>query len=855
MFKSSSPRKKKSTAQAMVEFALALPVLLLVVYGLIETGRLLFIYASVVTAARQGSRYGSATGTNAGGTPYYKDCTGITAAINSVAFINPFTNATITYDGGLDTSGKPIPLTGSPACPGTPPNTIQNGYRINVQVSGQYSPIVPLVPFTAYTITSMSSRTMLGSISIGVTSPAQVYTGSGGVSLQVSSNVTTYTFVGQAITFTYTLSNTSAGNLTSPYVVVDSLASGENCSGATSPLAPGASTGCTGGYTITQADMDNGSISGTAFATASGNTSNSVNTTLLGNQTPSLLLTKTSSVQAAPTLGQTVTYTYTLKNTGNVTLVPPFAVTDNKVASTTCASMPATLAPNATGTCTGTYQITSADITAGFVTNTATATAVFATKTITSNSSSATVGTRALFLSISASPMTVPGLGQVISYTYTLKNAGSSTMNAAYAVADAMVTGITCPGGSLAVGNTLNCTGGTHTTTQADVDAGVVTDNATATANGGGITSNPVSASIIVTQTLGVTLTISPSPNAPSPGPDSTVGQVETYTYTVKNTGNVTLLSPFTVADDRVTPVSCAGATSPLAPGASTTCTGTYTTTQADLDAGSIIDHATVTATTSKGLNVTSAPATSTVITHSGARLGLQKSANPTATTGAGQVITYTYTLKNTGNTPLTSPFTVSDDHIGTPPGTAFNCAATSPIPVGGASTCTATYTTNSTDFGAGLVKNTATATSLTSGTPYTSNSSSVTVPVGLRACDPRHSSLKTAPFGMTVFNESASSTITISQIQIYYNATHPSDQFIFTISYGGVTVWAGGSSGSPGVFTAFSGDVTLAAGSNKQISLLFHDNYIVDGSERILINFAEPGCPTLDSTDNSQLP
>ena len=54
---------KKSKAQAMVEFALALPLLLLLLYGILETGRLLFMYSTVVTASRQAVRYGSATGT------------------------------------------------------------------------------------------------------------------------------------------------------------------------------------------------------------------------------------------------------------------------------------------------------------------------------------------------------------------------------------------------------------------------------------------------------------------------------------------------------------------------------------------------------------------------------------------------------------------------------------------------------------------------------------------------------------------------------------------------------------------------------------------------------------------------
>ena len=40
----------------MVEFALVLPILLTMLYGMMEVGRLLFIFASTVTAARQAAR-------------------------------------------------------------------------------------------------------------------------------------------------------------------------------------------------------------------------------------------------------------------------------------------------------------------------------------------------------------------------------------------------------------------------------------------------------------------------------------------------------------------------------------------------------------------------------------------------------------------------------------------------------------------------------------------------------------------------------------------------------------------------------------------------------------------------------
>src|SRR6185503_784156 len=98
---------KKSRAQAMVEFAIALPILLLLLYGVLEAGRLLFLYSTVVTASRQAVRYGAATGENDLGTPRYNDCDGIRAAANKVAFLSGpggFDNVTIYWDTGPNTT-------------------------------------------------------------------------------------------------------------------------------------------------------------------------------------------------------------------------------------------------------------------------------------------------------------------------------------------------------------------------------------------------------------------------------------------------------------------------------------------------------------------------------------------------------------------------------------------------------------------------------------------------------------------------------------------------------------------------------------------------------------------------------
>jgi hypothetical protein len=72
------------------------------------------------------------------------------------------------------------------------------------------------------------------------------------------------------------------------------------------------------------------------------------------------------------------------------------------------------------------------------------------------------------------------------------------------------------------------------------------------------------------------------------------VGAVINYSYLVTNNGNVTLSGPFTVSDDKTTNESCP-ATATLAPGASITCTSSYTITLADLNAGSVTNIASAT--------------------------------------------------------------------------------------------------------------------------------------------------------------------------------------------------------------------------------------------------------------------
>ena len=49
-------RPARGTGQALVEFALVLPIFLLIVFGVFELGRAVFAYNTVANAAREGAR-------------------------------------------------------------------------------------------------------------------------------------------------------------------------------------------------------------------------------------------------------------------------------------------------------------------------------------------------------------------------------------------------------------------------------------------------------------------------------------------------------------------------------------------------------------------------------------------------------------------------------------------------------------------------------------------------------------------------------------------------------------------------------------------------------------------------------
>ena len=128
----------------------------------------------------------------------------------------------------------------------------------------------------------------------------------------------------------------------------------------------------------------------------------------------------------------------------------------------------------------------------------------------------------------------------------------------------------------------MTCTADTpHTVTQADVDAGQVTDTATATGTGvrGGDSppSDPstvtIPAATVVSVSLEKLATVDPAGDQLG----ATVGDTIHYTYLVTNTGNVSLTA-VTVDDPTIGPVTCPTPSPPLAPLSSSSAPPTTST-------------------------------------------------------------------------------------------------------------------------------------------------------------------------------------------------------------------------------------------------------------------------------------
>ena len=572
---------------------------------------------------------------------------------------------------------------------------------------------------------------------------------------------------GETIQYSYVVTNTGNVDLTS-LSVSDPTAGAVSCPVlAARGLAPGDTETCTANvpYVVTQTNVDQGGVTDTATATGTdlqGDSATSppstVSTSSLPN--PAVSVDKRATVtptsdQTAVKVGDTIQYSYVVTNIGNVSLAS-VAVSDPVAGTVTC-PIPAApgLAPGQTETCTADhpYTVTQADVDNGAVTDTATATGTdtHGNTSAPSNPSTATVLAvlgdpsvsiaKAATVSPSADQTAVKA-GDTIQYSYKVTNTGNTTLTSV-AVNDPTAGNVTCPTPAdpgLAPGASETCTADSpYTVTQSDVDAGGVTDSATATGvDTQGAQSDPSAASKVTVPAVAAAPSVSLTKNATvDPSTDQNAVQVGdriSYSYTVTNTGNVTLTS-VAVSDPSAGNVTCPTPAAPgLGPGKPETCIADnpHVVTQADVDNGGVTDAATATGTdTLGGQSPSSSPARHTVpATPATPLVSIQKFANAangdTNPITTGEQIQYSYLVTNTGNVDLTT-LSVSDNKV-----SSVNCPTPAPpgLPPGDFETCTGTYTASATDAADNNVTNTATATGSDAAGATSPNSAPVTISI-----------------------------------------------------------------------------------------------------------------------------
>ena len=451
---------------------------------------------------------------------------------------------------------------------------------------------------------------------------------------------------------------------------------------------------------------------------------------------PALTIDKTTTTPSYAAVGDVLSYSYLVTNSGNTTITAAITVSDDRIATVTCPALPAGgLAPTQSITCTATYTVTQADIDAGTVTNIASAsdgttTSPTDTVTVTATRTPAQELEKLLTGNADGDASGTVSVGDVLTYTVTMTNTGNTTL-ANVVVSDALITPNSNTCASVAPGAACQLVG-TYTVTQADADAGNIRNTALVTSPVCPVGStDPACTTTIDIPVENPVVTYSKSVVLPSGQTEVSVGDTLTYAISV-TVANARTTEPLTLTDTLGTGLdlgavsagvfSCSG-TNPLVctlsagtvPG---TYTATYTATVNDQATGTV-DNAVVgtgdDAPTCAGTCTTETPVTEPLpplVTYT------KSAALPSGQTDARVGDTITYTLTTTVVNAVTTSDVVLTDTLGTgltfgavTNAGAYTCNSTNPLvctlPVGTVpGTYTVTYTATVNDQAVGTVDN-----------------------------------------------------------------------------------------------------------------------------------------------------
>ncbi|WP_291083328.1 Ig-like domain-containing protein [Flavobacterium sp. BFFFF1] len=445
-------------------------------------------------------------------------------------------------------------------------------------------------------------------------------------------------------------------------------------------------------YTITDSNGD------TSTAT--------VTITVNLTEVPSIALVKVSAVNDVDADGQleageSISYTFTVTNTGNVA-VNNIIINDPLLGTTPITV--GNLAPNTSITLpVQTYTVTQADVNAGQVVNSAVASGTTPGGTPVTDTSDndtdptngddtptvtpITINPELTFVKtgvwVDTNGNGIPEVGEPVNYTFTVTNTGNVTVND-IVVNDALTQTVLVPllPSTLQPGQ-IGVLTATYLITQNNINLGMVVNSASVTGNDpNGATVSDVSDEgdpangddnpTIVPLNIVPQLTLIKTAVV---GGTGAIGDTITYTFTVTNTGNVSV-SNIVINDALTGSVNLIVAPSTLAPGQIGLATATYVITIADMDAGQVVNSATVSGTAvisgnpisdvSDEGDPTNGDDNPTIVTLNQSssieimKTGVFNDLNNDGFAQVGETITYSFTITNTGQTTLYN-VTVSD--------------------------------------------------------------------------------------------------------------------------------------------------------------------------------------------------
>lgn len=537
---------------------------------------------------------------------------------------------------------------------------------------------------------------------------------------------------------TYTFKVTNAGNVNIGNISINDKLSGVSAIKMTYPtgdgiLAPGATATGTATYSLTDSDIARQGVTNTAQASgtdkATGNAvkSNESSVTTSVVQSAGLSIEKTvdkASLFAGETrIGAKLSYGFTVRNTGNVT-IKGISIDDklNGLGDIKMSypSKTGELAPGEKATGKASYSITNADILAGVVANTAKAVGKNATTGASVESGESTVTTRlvknpSIKIGKTADPTHIAPIdavaGKEISYSFKITNTGNVNLGD-IAVEDSMKDlGTVSPAKkSLAPGESTTARA-THRVTAADIEAGSVTNTAKATGSAGGtvIKSAEATAKTSIEKAVSRMSFEKTVDRKQLSGNEAKAGTTLTYSFKISNDGNIPI-NGVSIDDDlhglSSISIDWHGHDGTIPVGSSVTGTATYKVTQEDVDAGKVDNSATASGTDAHGGKLSKISTVSTKIERTG-KLETVKSVDAKSLTGdrakAGTVLTYTVTVRNTGNVTLRN--VACDDSMKEIGRIALNRTELAP---GAVASGTATHTVTQADVDAGIVVNSA---------------------------------------------------------------------------------------------------------------------------------------------------